>query len=293
MGSPHSGWGKSLKALNVRELDSRLSRNWYLLLIMTVTSTIGFALAIAPFLTEQMGAVWPWPQTNLVLLGGLVVSVLLLIVQLTHQQLRFGEVRGAVRTLEAESIERERHSHARLNALLNISGLMGSITNLADLYKNVMETCVEMFKAHQASLMLVDGSTNELVVCIATGHLEPEKVRKARQKIGEGVAGWVAERRKPILLGPGAPLSQYPGLNINIAEMTAAIVAPVLLRDELVGVLSVRSRDAGDRYNENDLQALRVLAENIGTVIRHSQHVEWMSKTIEASRAKPRETPVR
>jgi transcriptional regulator with GAF, ATPase, and Fis domain len=292
MGSPHSARDKSIQALNVRKLDNRLSSNWYLLVIMTITSTIGFALAVAPVLAEQMGAVWPWPQTNFALLGGLVVSVFLLVGYLTHQQRRFGELRGAVRILEADSVERERRSHERLSALLTISGLMGSVTNLADLYKNVMYTCVEMFSAHQASLMLVDG-TNELGVCTATGHLEPEKVRKARRKIGEGVAGWVAEKRQPVILGPGAPLSQYPGLNINIAEMTAAIVVPVLIRDELVGVLSIRSLDAGDRYNENDLQALRVLAENIGTVIRHSQHVEWMSKTIEASRSKTRETPVR
>ena len=293
MANPQPGREKALQALDVHKLDGRLSRNWYLMVVMTIVSTIGFAVALAPVLAEQMGAVWPWPQTNLVLLGGLVVSVLLLVIHLTHQQRGFGEVRGAVHTLEAESIERERHSHARLNALLNISGLMGSMTSLSDLYKNVMDTCVEMFGADQASLMLVDGDTNELVVCAATGHLDPEKVRKARQKIGEGVAGWVAEKRRPVILGPGAPLSQYPGLNVNIAEMTAAIVAPVLLRDELVGVLSIRNRDASDKYYENDLQALRVLAENIGTVIRHSQHVEWMRKTIETSRADSRETPVR
>jgi transcriptional regulator with GAF, ATPase, and Fis domain len=293
MGSPQSGRKQSLDALNVRDLEGRLSRNWYLLVGVTAASTAGFALAVVPVLAQRLGMMWPWPQTHLVLLGGLVVSVLLLTAHLTQQQRRFGEVRGAVRALEHESIERERHSHTRLNALLNISRMMGAMSCPDDLFRNMMDTCIEMFRAQQASLMLLDRVTNELVVRAATGHLDLENVLKVRQRMGTGVAGWVAERRRPVVLGPGAPLSQYPGLDVNVSGMTAAIVVPVLLRDDLVGVLSIRSRDAGDRYNENDLQALRVLAENIGTVIRHTEHVEWMRTTIESFRSEGRETPVR
>ncbi len=59
------------------------------------------------------------------------------------------------------------------------------------------------------------------------------------------------------------------------------MVVPILLRDELVGILNVRSRAPGIRYHYEDLQALQVFAENVGTIIRHSEHVDWMRKTIE------------
>jgi transcriptional regulator with GAF, ATPase, and Fis domain len=267
----------------MRKLDGRLTRNWYLMATVTVVSTAGFALAVAPLLVEHLGAIWPWPKTNIVLLGGLVVSVFLLIAHLTSQQRRIEEVRGAVRTLEAESVERERHSHTRLNALFSISSLMASMTCLSDFYEHLMDTCVDMFDAQQASFMLVEDDSDTLAVTAASGHIDLEGVLKTRQKIGTGVAGWVAETRTPVILGPGAPLSKYHGLDVNISDMTASLVVPVMLRSELVGVLSIRSRDTDSRYDENDLQALRVLAENVGTVIRHSQHVEWMTRTIEAA----------
>ena len=55
----------------------------------------------------------------------------------------------------------------------------------------------------------------------------------------------------------------------------------------------MRSRVPGVKYNDEDLQALQVFAENVGTVIHHSEHVEWMRKTIEKykSNTQPEKTP--
>lgn len=277
-------------------LDARLARNWRLMVGVTIASTVGMAVAVAPVLGEQFGTVWPWPNTHLVLLGGLAVSVILLVAHLTIQQRRLsdihGEVRcleGAVQHLEEESMERERQNHARLKALLNISRMMGAVSRLDDVFESVIDTCIELFDAQQASLMLLDSDANELAVRAAKGHLDSERVRVARQKVGQGVAGWVAKNCHPVILGPDIDVTRYPGLQVNVSKLTAAIVVPVLLRQELIGVLSIRSRTAGVQYNDDDLQSLRVLAENIGTVIRHSEHVEWMRKTIEAQRAKKHE----
>jgi putative methionine-R-sulfoxide reductase with GAF domain len=279
-------------------IDARLVRNWRLMVGVTVASTVGMAVAVAPVLGEQFGTVWPWPNTHLVLLGGLTVSVVLLVAHLTIQQRRLtdihGEVRcleGAVQHLEEESIERERQNHARLKALLNISRVMGAVSRLDEVFDSVIDTCIELFDAQQASLMLLNARTNELAVRAAKGHQDAEAVKVARRKVGEGVAGWVAKNCEPVILGPDIDLSRYPGLPINLSQASAAVVVPVLLRDELIGVLSIRSRKGGVRYGEDDLQSLRVLAENIGTVIRHSEHVEWMRKTIESQRSQTEHTP--
>ena len=280
-------------------LDARLARNWRLMVGVTIASTVGMAVAVAPVLGQQFGTVWPWPNTGLVLLGGLAISVILLVAHLTIQQRRLsdihGEVRcleGAVQHLEEESIERERQNHARLKALLNISRMMGAVSRLDEVFNSVIDTCIELFDAHQASLMLLNSETNDLTVRAAKGHAEPDKVKSARQHVGEGIAGWVAKNCHPLLLGPDIDLSRYPGLKVDPSTLTAAVVVPVLLRDELIGVLSIRSRSADARYVEDDLQSLRVLAENIGTVIRHSEHVEWMRKTIEARRTAEQHQPV-
>ena len=292
MGKLDSKRNKPAASHGTRDIEERLSRNWYLMVGVTVASTMGLAIAMAPILGEQFGTVWPWPNTHLVLLGGLVASIALLVTHLTVQQRRFTEIRGEVQRLEQDSVERERQNQARLKALLNISRLMGAVNNISEVFYGITNVCIGVFHAQQASLMLLNEETNELEVRAATGHADIEGVKRARVKMGGGVAGWVGKTRQPLILGPGSDLKRYQGLDVRGLDTTAAMVVPVLLRDELVGVLNIRSRDPESRYNDDDLQALMVFAENVGTVIRHSEHVEWMRKTIQSHRAPDQGAPI-
>jgi putative methionine-R-sulfoxide reductase with GAF domain len=294
-----SGQGTNPNSGRKQAIGARLSRNWWLMVSATIASTTGMAVAVAPVLGQQFGTVWPWPNTHIVLLGGLAVSIVLLVVHLTVQQRRLSdiwvevrELEGEVHILEEESRERDSQHHARLRALLNIGRIMGSVNKLDDVFDSVIDTCIELFDAQQASLMLVNADTNELEVRASKGHLDNDGVMMAKRKIGEGVAGWVAQKREPLILGPGAEVNRYPDLDVNVSKLTAGLVVPVLLRNELVGVLNIRGGD-GSHYCEEDLQSLRLFAENIGTVIHHSEHVEWMRKTIEAHRTEAQGEPVR
>ena len=64
-------------------------------------------------------------------------------------------------------------------------------------------------------------------------------------------------------------------------NLTATILVPIMVRDELVGVLNISSRAPGTTYDEEDLRALEVFAENAGTCIRQAERAEWMRQTIE------------
>ncbi|MBI4719894.1 MAG: GAF domain-containing protein, partial [Chitinivibrionia bacterium] len=101
-----------------------------------------------------------------------------------------------------------------------------------------------------------------------------------RKKIGDGIAGWVAKRREPLLLGDEKDFEKYPELRRGDASISAAMVVPIILRNELVGILNISSRAPGKRYDETDLQALQVFAENAGSRSRHTQQAAWMRQTI-------------
>lgn len=267
-----------------------VSRNWYLLAGVAIVNSLAMVVTVSPLLTGRFAEVWPWANTERVLLVGFAVLVVLLVVYLTAQQRKFVGVRGEVNQMEVDSRTREQQHKERLKALLNISRMMGSVPNIEKSFQYFTDTTLELFDGQQASLMLVDEEKQQLEVRAATGHLREDEVKVATMKIGEGVSGWVAQNQRPLLLGPGIDLSQYPGLNVSTLDMTAAMIVPVTLRDELVGILSVRSRTPEIVYGEEDLQALQVFAENIGTVIHHSEHVEWMRKTLEKYRSEHSES---
>ncbi len=110
-------------------LDSQVSRNWYVLGSVTIFSTIGMAVAIAPMIANRLGSVWPWPNTHVVLLCGLVVAIAMLVAHMTMQQQKVGEIRSRVSRMEEDEEYRRHQRAARLRALLNISRMMGAVTD--------------------------------------------------------------------------------------------------------------------------------------------------------------------
>jgi transcriptional regulator with GAF, ATPase, and Fis domain len=264
-------------------LERQISRNWYVLCAVAILSTVGMAIAVAPVVADRVGAVWPWGNTYVVLLCGLVASVAMFVAHLTYQQRKVGEIRARVSRMERETADRERHNDARLRALLNISRMMGAVTDPENVFQSVTQTCLEIFECQQASLMLLTEGADELVVKAATGHRTD--VTGAKQSVDTGIAGWVARTQKPLILNPDTDLSQYPGLQLRGGGLCAAMVVPILVRDQLVGILNASSRVAGTRYTEEDVSSLSVFAQNVGTVIRHSEQAVWMRATIDRLRS--------
>jgi hypothetical protein len=46
-------------------------------------------------------------------------------------------------------------------------------------------------------------------------------------------------------------------------------------------VINVASERPGTVYDDEDLRALQVFAENVGSCIRHTQQAEWMRQLIQ------------
>lgn len=269
-------WGRENLHLEVQSM-----RNWYLLATVTAVSTVGLVVAVSPFIRDSIRSFWPWANTDLVLLVGLVGMILILILHLTLQQTKVRGLRQEFRSLESQAHERDRKSSARLHALLNVTRMMGAVSDPECLFDGIADICLEIFDCQQASLMVLADQGESLVVKAACGHQDPARVKGARQPVGQGIAGHVARTKEAIILGGAGDQGGYRGFELQARHLTAAMVAPILVRDELVGVLNISSREPHASYSEEDLQALQVFAENVGNCIRQAERSEWMRQTIE------------
>jgi transcriptional regulator with GAF, ATPase, and Fis domain len=273
-------------AMDANTLHARLKRNWNFLGAFTVVLSIGLAVSLAPTLEGQLTDFWPWGNTNVLLLVALALVLTVLVGYLTYQQRRILGVRDHIERMERAQREVIRQQKSRLHALLNISRLMGAVSDPESMFKAITDTCRQIFSCDQATLMILNRGSRELEVRSATGH-EPQRVEhvmQAKHPIGDGISGWVAEHQIPVNLSPGVDLSRFEGLVLQYDHITAAMVVPILVRDELVGVLSISSRAPSAVYDDNDLEALQVFAESAGACIRHSERAKWMRQMIDAQK---------
>jgi hypothetical protein len=169
-GAHPSGTGEIVR------LEKQSMRNWYMLASFTAFTTIGLLIAVTPVLSRSITSFWPWAATDLVLLVGLGGSNLLLILHMTFQQIKVTGIRHKVQAIETEANESRQQNSSRLHALLNVSRMMGSITDPASVFQAITSTCLEIFDCHQSSLMLLNTETNMLEMKAATGHINREKL---------------------------------------------------------------------------------------------------------------------
>ncbi len=269
--------------MNIKEqktLEKRSWRNWFMLSGVALITTIGLITAIPPLVGGSSIQIWPWAKTDLALLVGLSLTVLVFIGYLTQQQRYVVAMRKQLVELEESTTKDSQKYAARLYALLNVSRVMSTETDPRGIFNCMTRMCAEIFDCNRASLMLFDSKKHELVVRSTSDKASDELLLNKRQKIGSGIAGWVAQHRKPLLLADESDLKKYPGLEFKDHDIEAAMVVPIILRNELVGVLNISTHAAKVKYEMEDLQALQVFAENAGAYIRHTEQAVWMRQTI-------------
>ncbi len=256
-------------------------RNWLLVTAVMFVSSTGLSGAVLILLRERGYTRWPWPHSDALLLVALLVAQLLFIGHLTIQERGVVAMRKRLARAQQDALDHMESHYRRLGDILNVTHSTSASTDPQTVLNLIADTCIGTFHCDQASLMLYDYTTKELEVRAATGHVDVSKVLGGRQKLGYGIAGRVAETREPLILGSSVDASRFRHFERGDDSLHAAMVVPIILRGDLMGVLCISSRTEGTRYDKHDLRALQVLAETAGITVRHAQQSDWMRETIQ------------
>ncbi|MEW6557291.1 MAG: HD domain-containing phosphohydrolase [Elusimicrobiota bacterium] len=165
--------------------------------------------------------------------------------------------------------------------------------NKQALSKMIVDYAVKVLKTSIGSLMLIDETTNELVIVAARG-LTREVIETTRLKIGEGIAGLVARDGNPIFV---ENIDRDPRFfraeNVRYSSKSF-ISVPLKIRNKVIGVLNVNREKETEKFNERDLRLLQLLAGQAAITIEnielyqnlHRLYLETMQTLAKAIDAK-------
>jgi signal transduction histidine kinase len=211
------------------------------------------------------------PYYALVGLGGLV---LLFCLYTALKQRELNQMRLALMN-EARESEDTRTRLSELLALFQMSTSLNLQLRLDVILEIIVRRVVSSLKAQQASIMVYNPETGELETR-ATYGLESEFARNAKKKLGEGIAGWVAQRQQSVMLTKG---SSHPELGQhfkNDRNITSALSLPLRVGERCVGVLNVNRINHPEMFQEHHREMLTLFAEHVGAVIDRAQAMERM-----------------
>jgi len=210
----------------------------------------------------------------LVLVGGLALAFLVYVI----------EKELSLRKLTHLLIEERVLSTGLSNRISEISALselvksVNATLELDDVFRLILKSALELLGGNEGSIMIVDPESEELEVVSCQGPpIEP--LINGKTKLGEGIAGGVAQTREPRLIQdhdlPGLGLPHHPERGIY-----SSMCVPLIRHDDLLGILNLNETEGRRRFSDEDLRALGFFAEHAAIAIGNAKLFEQERETI-------------
>ncbi len=150
-----------------------------------------------------------------------------------------------------------------------------SSLQLDQVLRTIMEKINEVLRPDTWSLLLMDIDKNELYFQIATGK-GADALKDVRIKVGQGLAGWVAETGEVVVVPDTTKDSRFFAQVDERTKMeTRSIVAvPVRFRDQCLGVIELINCFGENGFSARDLALLEALADYAAIAIENARHVQ-------------------
>ncbi len=163
----------------------------------------------------------------------------------------------------------------RILTCIEFSKALVSAFDMDSLLTAVLERIKALIPASNWSLLLMDRQTQELYFAVSVG-VTHELLQGVRLKIGEGIAGAVAQTRKPIFIPEACEDERFCQRVDDITGFdTRSIIAlPLLVRGEVVGVFEVINVENQEFFREKYLPLLEILGDYVAIAVDNVQNLQ-------------------
>ncbi len=182
------------------------------------------------------------------------------------------------RRLKSENTYLVKELRRRVERLNLISQMGVAITSTLDIDKVIRNSITVSKKAvngEAASLLTLDEITGELEFKIAQrpDGQDDEKITGMKLPAGQGIAGWVAQNAKPVLVEDASKDPRfYPEVDKKTGEVTRSMIAvPLKIREKVIGVIEVVNKQGGGHFDKSDVFFVGLVANSVAVAIENAR----------------------
>jgi phosphoserine phosphatase RsbU/P len=177
----------------------------------------------------------------------------------------------AVAIENARLFEHEREYTSTLETLAEVAREFGSILNLDELLRRLASVTRRLVEYRTFGILLLNDDTQELEMKTAVRYGDQSAPTKV--KMGEGLVGYAAQQKEPVLVSDVSADPRYIKL---VDDIRSELVIPLMIKDRCIGVFDLESPDL-DAFKKNDVQILTLLASQAAVAIENARLYETIS----------------
>jgi putative nucleotidyltransferase with HDIG domain len=160
----------------------------------------------------------------------------------------------------------------RLALLSRLGQILNSTLEHREVRKRAIEAATQLMRAETGSLLLIDEKKGELRFEVALGDKE-ETIKTITLRLGEGIAGWVAQKGKPLIVNhPEEDRRFYKGVDGRTEFKTRNLICvPVKVKEKVIGVLEAINKQDGVDFDQEDLALFASLADQVAIALDNAR----------------------
>jgi phosphoserine phosphatase RsbU/P len=181
----------------------------------------------------------------------------------------------AIALVNARLFERSRRDAEAFETLAEIGREVASVLDLDELFARIAQLAKRVIEYRTLGILLLNEETGELEMKLAVKY--GEKIEIPRVRLGEGLVGYAALHREPVLV---PDVSQDPRYINLVADVRSELAIPLLLKDRCIGVVDLESPEL-DAFSKRDVEILTLLASQAAVAIENARLYEEVRATQE------------
>lgn len=179
------------------------------------------------------------------------------------------ETENKLNELQAE-LASCRHSVHEYATLLRSMELINSSIDLHTVLDYLMEVAKQITESDAASAILVE---DDRLCFVAASGRKSSEVKKVYLEKGEGIAGWVAENGRELLIEDVEKDARFTRkVDDSSGFVTRSVIAvPLKMEDTVIGVVEAVNKQNGQKFTQNDVRLLSSLATSAAMAINKAR----------------------
>ena len=196
--------------------------------------------------------------------------------QLKARDSELAEARAHLREIEHAYDER----NAEGEALRRVGEAVGALFNIEEMLQVVTGIAVQVTSTDSSQVYLMNETRDELILRAVDEESAAQGViGKVRLKVGEGLAGWVAQHKEAAAVSHHAFQDSRFKLVPELEEhrFQSMLSVPLIYRNDVIGVINVRTLKE-HTYTQTQVRLLQSIASQIAGAVENSRQYRKMER---------------
>jgi len=169
---------------------------------------------------------------------------------------------------------------SQVETMIQLSSILNSSLKVGEIREQAIHAVSTLVHCQAASLLLINSETGGLYFDVAVGN-KGKDLKKIELEKGQGIAGWVAENKKPIILkNPQKDPRFFKNADLKTGFKTENMVCvPITNKSRTIGVLQAINKKYSS-FNKDDARILIALSNQIGVALENAKLYDEVKESL-------------